>query len=83
MLSCFLGGLKKEIQMLVKMFQPTTMRRVFALARIYEAANSSPSQQVLPIKSQKGLLGSKPLPPYPITMNPSSTGGLCLNYQEK
>jgi len=38
-LSCFLGGLKKDIQMMVRMFQPNSLQRAFALARMYEAAN--------------------------------------------
>lgn len=35
-LSCFLGGLKSEVQMMVRMFQPSTTRQTFALARMYE-----------------------------------------------
>nr|KYP66116.1 hypothetical protein KK1_012400 [Cajanus cajan] len=60
MLSCFLGGLKNEIQMLVCMFQPSTIRRAFTLARMYEAANSPSTQTNLVAKPQKGVLGSKP-----------------------
>jgi len=40
-LSCFLGGLQKEIQMMVRMFQPTSLQHAFTLAMTYEAANSS------------------------------------------
>nr|KYP65288.1 hypothetical protein KK1_011520 [Cajanus cajan] len=60
-LSCFLGGLKKDVQMLVRMFQPTTVQKAFTLARMYEATNA-PSSVVLSLSlnKQKGLLGSKP-----------------------
>nr|KYP39328.1 hypothetical protein KK1_039377 [Cajanus cajan] len=38
-LSCFLGGLKLEIQMMVRMFQPTSVMKAFSLAKMYENAN--------------------------------------------
>nr|KYP63444.1 hypothetical protein KK1_018013 [Cajanus cajan] len=60
MLSCFLGGLKNEIQMLVHMVQPSTIRRAFTLARMYEVANSPSTQTTLVTKPHKGILGSKP-----------------------
>ena len=37
-LSCFLGGLKQEVQMLVRMFQPNSIRWAFTLAKMHEAA---------------------------------------------
>uniref|UniRef100_A0A151UFB4 Uncharacterized protein n=1 Tax=Cajanus cajan TaxID=3821 RepID=A0A151UFB4_CAJCA len=36
-LSCFLGGLKQEVQMLVRMFQPNSLRRAFTLVKMQEA----------------------------------------------
>jgi len=54
MLGYFLGGFKIEIHMLVRIFQPTTVRRTFTLARMYEAANSpSIHSSVLPKASEK------------------------------
>ncbi|XP_029129148.1 uncharacterized protein LOC109806874 [Cajanus cajan] len=38
-LSCFLGGLKHDIQMLIRMFQPTTIMKAFSLSKLYESAN--------------------------------------------
>ena len=35
-LRCFLGGLKKEIQMMVRMFRPKSLQHAFTLARTYE-----------------------------------------------
>ncbi|KAJ1396383.1 Retrotransposon gag domain [Sesbania bispinosa] len=72
-LSCFLGGLKQDIQMLVRMFNPTSVQRAFQLARMYEAANapsslsnaknvSGSSNNAGIVKNQKGLLGVKPVP---------------------
>ncbi|KAL2330578.1 hypothetical protein Fmac_018159 [Flemingia macrophylla] len=40
-LSCFLGGLKLEIQMMVRMFQPTSVMKAFSLAKMYENANAT------------------------------------------
>jgi len=42
-LRCFLGGLKKEIQMMVRMFRPKSLQHAFTLARTYEGTNSSNS----------------------------------------
>ena len=57
-LSCFLGGLKQDIQMMVRMFQPTSLQHAFTLARTYEAANSSKSTT----KFHRGVLGPAPVP---------------------
>ena len=65
-LSCFLGGLKKDVQMIVRMFQPPTVSRAFALARMYEAAN--PVFNL--IKNQRGVLG--PAPTFPMGSQPNS-----------
>nr|KYP76051.1 hypothetical protein KK1_020272 [Cajanus cajan] len=61
LLSYFLGGLKKDIQMMVRMFQPTTVNKAFSLARLYEAANTSGSVSNEINKQQKGVLGHRPL----------------------
>jgi len=58
-LSCFLGGLKKDIQMMVRMFPPDSLQRAFALARMYEAASIGNN----PNKFQRGVLGPAPSPP--------------------
>ena len=47
-LSCFLGGLQLEIQMMVRVFQPTSVMKVFSLAKMYENANAT-SMEVKPI----------------------------------
>jgi len=46
-LSCFLGGLKQDVQMLVKMFQLDSIRKAFSLAKMYEFAITANSQQKL------------------------------------
>ncbi|CAL0311123.1 unnamed protein product [Lupinus luteus] len=38
-LSCFLGGLKNDVQMMVRMFQPQNVSKAFTLAKLYEAAS--------------------------------------------
>jgi len=58
-LRCFLGGLKKDIQMIVRMFQPPTVSRAFALARMYEAATLVFNSN----KNQRGVLGPAPTSP--------------------
>ena len=64
-LSCFLGGLKKEIQMLVRMFQPNSVKRAFTLAKMYEASNfhsvtsATFVKQKLSTTNNKSLLGEK------------------------
>ena len=57
-LRCFLGGLKKEIQMLVSMFRPQSLQHVFTLARTYEGNNSSN----LMAKFLRGVLDPTPVP---------------------
>jgi len=37
LLSCFLVGLKKDIQMTLRMFQPKDVRKAFQLAKLYES----------------------------------------------
>lgn len=37
-LSCFLEGLKQDVQMMVRMFQPNSIRKAFSLAKMYESA---------------------------------------------
>ncbi|XP_028214991.1 uncharacterized protein LOC114397062 [Glycine soja] len=60
-LSCFLGGLQMEIQMMVRMFQPTSVMKAFSLAKMYENANAI-SMQAKPL--------SKTLKPNPVTKPP-------------
>ena len=43
-LSYFLGGLKQDVQMMVRMFQPTSVMKAFLLAKMYESANNTNSQ---------------------------------------
>nr|KYP37825.1 hypothetical protein KK1_040968 [Cajanus cajan] len=66
-LSCFLGGLKQDVQMMVRMFQPDSVRKVFSLAKIYEASTLSNPQFKPILKNQKPQFSSKP----PILSNPS------------
>ena len=60
-LSCFLGGLQMEIQMMVRMFQPTFVMKAFSLAKMYENANAT-SMEAKPL--------SKTLKPNPVTKPP-------------
>ncbi|XP_019451750.1 PREDICTED: uncharacterized protein LOC109353842 [Lupinus angustifolius] len=52
-LSCFLGGLKQEVQMMVHMFQPQSVMNAFLLAKLYEASQNSNSSFQFPFKSSK------------------------------
>jgi len=56
-LTCFLGGLKKDIQMLVHLFEPTMVQKAFMLARMYEAASTSTSAEPSLKFNNKGILG--------------------------
>ncbi|KAJ1397521.1 hypothetical protein SESBI_31769 [Sesbania bispinosa] len=81
------GGLKQDIQMLVRMFNPTSVQRAFQLARMYEAANAPTSLSNAKnvagssnnsgiVKNQKGLLGVKPVSapkPIPSTSSQKET----------
>ena len=60
-LSYFLGGLKKEIQMLVRMFQPNSVRRAFTLAKMYEASNSQFVTSTTSVKQNKSTTNNKSL----------------------
>jgi len=40
MVKWFVGGLKKNIQMVVRMFDPPTVEKAFRLARLYERATT-------------------------------------------
>ena len=57
-LSCFLGGLKTDIQMMVRMFQPTSLQHAFTLVRTYVAANSNNSMA----NFDRRVLGPAPVP---------------------
>lgn len=65
-LSCFLGGLKHEVQMLVRMFQPQSVRKAFSLAKMYEATYhddtpaTSVNRKAKILGTQKPLLANKP-----------------------
>ncbi|XP_074342267.1 uncharacterized protein LOC141679753 [Apium graveolens] len=41
LLSCYLGGLKDEIQLSVRMFTPSTIQQALCLAKLQEASNKS------------------------------------------
>ena len=71
-LSCFLGGLKQDVQMLVMMFQPDSIRKAFSLAKMYESAITANPQQKLFYKSAKTSHFSKP-PLLPTPPNPAET----------
>ncbi|XP_027351487.1 uncharacterized protein LOC113862611 [Abrus precatorius] len=68
-LSCFLGGLKMEVQMMVRMFQPTTVMKAFSLAKMYESANNTISQSKTFSKIPTPSTVSKP----PLLPNPPKT----------
>nr|CAD1821649.1 unnamed protein product [Ananas comosus var. bracteatus] len=66
--SCFLSGLKDEIQIPIRMFQPRTLQRVLSLAKLQEVAIEGNN------KNHKGERGS-PLEIHPsyLLQNPSTT----------
>ena len=41
-LSCFLAGLKHEVEMLVRMFNPKTLQEAYSLAKLQEALRQRP-----------------------------------------
>ena len=46
-LSCFLGGLKQDMQMMVRMFQHNSIMKAFSLVKIYESAiTTNPSKTI-------------------------------------
>ena len=64
-LSCFLGGLKTEVQMMVRMFQPQSVMKAYNLAKLYESTAMQGTAVTLPSKNKyavpiKSLLGPKP-----------------------
>ena len=78
-LSCFLGGLKQEVQMIVRMFQPNSVRKAYSLAKMY-ASSFSNTQAKLFVKNQKSSFVPKP----PLLPNPSrSTNPLTINSSTK
>ena len=58
-LSCFLGGLKQEVQMMVQMFQPSFVNKAFPLARMYESASKVGGGGNLMAKSSKSVFPAK------------------------
>ena len=54
-LSCFLGGLQQEVQMMVRMFQPVSVHKAFSLARMYEAASKAGGSGNVIAKSSKSV----------------------------
>nr|KYP60085.1 hypothetical protein KK1_015533 [Cajanus cajan] len=68
-LSCFLGGLKHEIQMMVRMFRPDSVRRAFSLAKMYEASQPQGPVAIaskpfsLNSRNNKNVMNSRPLLP--------------------
>ncbi|XP_019451923.1 PREDICTED: uncharacterized protein LOC109354024 [Lupinus angustifolius] len=61
MLSCFLGGLKNDVQMMVRMFQPQTVRKTFTLAKLYEAASPTIQNQGRGKNPSFSTTGGRPL----------------------
>jgi len=58
-LSCFLEGLKQEVQMMVRMFQPLAVNKGFSLARMYELAFKVGGDGNLMAKSSKSVFPTK------------------------
>nr|KYP46500.1 Transposon Ty3-I Gag-Pol polyprotein [Cajanus cajan] len=65
-LSYFLGRLKQDVQMMVKMFQPDSVRKAFSLAKMYESCTLNNPQFKPILKNQKPQSSPKP----PILSNP-------------
>lgn len=51
--NCFLGSLKQDVHMIVRMFQPTFVTKAFSLAKMYESANNTNSQPKIFHKQHK------------------------------
>jgi len=60
-ISCFLSGLKHDIQMMVRMFQPTTVLKAAQLAKLYESTTPSASPPSQFLKFPKNSVVTKPL----------------------
>ena len=52
-ISCFLAGLKHDIEMAVRMFNPRTLQAAYSLAKLQEALKNDP--YTLGIMAGKGL----------------------------
>jgi len=57
----FLGGLKQEVQMMIRMFQPSSVNKAFSLARIYESTSKAGGGGNLMAKSSKLVFPAKAL----------------------
>ncbi|XP_019420680.1 PREDICTED: uncharacterized protein LOC109330865 [Lupinus angustifolius] len=60
-LSCFLSGLKNDVQMMVRMFQPQTVRKAFTLAKLYEVASHTIQNQRRVKNPSYSNTGGRPL----------------------
>ncbi|XP_017434719.2 uncharacterized protein LOC108341562 [Vigna angularis] len=74
LLSCFLGGLEKDIQLTVKMFQPQDLRKTFHLAKLYESASASNMPPKFSLKSPSAYTNTMAIlpPPKPLNKPPDS-----------
>ena len=43
-LSCFLAGLKHEIEMMVRMFYPKTLQKAYSLSKLQESVRNGPME---------------------------------------
>ncbi|WVZ23582.1 hypothetical protein V8G54_002126 [Vigna mungo] len=69
LLSYFSGGLKKDIQLTVKMFQPQDLRKAFHLAKLYESASASNILPKFSLKSPSAYTNTKVILPPPKPLN--------------
>ncbi|XP_019431364.1 PREDICTED: uncharacterized protein LOC109338552 [Lupinus angustifolius] len=60
-LSCFLGGLKNDVHMMVRMFQPQIVRKAFTLAKLYEVASLTIQNQGRVKNPSYRNMGGRPL----------------------
>ena len=42
-MSCFLAGLKHDMEMMVRLFNPKTLQEAYSLAKLQEAVKSDPT----------------------------------------
>uniref|UniRef100_A0A803MT80 Integrase catalytic domain-containing protein n=1 Tax=Chenopodium quinoa TaxID=63459 RepID=A0A803MT80_CHEQI len=61
LLSCYLAGLEEEVQLAVRMFNPTTLQQALCLAKLQEAAGKAKKpKQPTPLQKQPPLLPTPP-----------------------
>ncbi|WVY91797.1 hypothetical protein V8G54_037311 [Vigna mungo] len=83
LLSISLGGLKKDIQMIIKMFQPQDLRKAFHLAKLHESASASNIPTKFSLKSLSTYTNTKAILPTPKPLNKTTGSQLTLHTNQR